>query len=85
MVKSESFSGNTSLAQNLSVALSMLSIPRKVRINVSSTTSEMESEEENIMMKPNFRLGAYTASYGGTSKLGSLAALSNYNNEKEGK
>lgn len=61
----------------------MLQIPRgSGRINVSST-SEMESEEENVMMKPNFRLGDYTASYGAASKLGSLAALANYNSEKE--
>lgn len=87
LTKSESFSGQTNLAEDLSVALSLLTLPRKHnRINVSST-SEMESEEENVMMKPNFRLGAYTASYngGGASKLGSLAALANYNNEKEGK
>lgn len=44
----------------------------------------MESEDENVMMKPNFRLGAYTTSYGGASKLGSLAALATYNSEKEG-
>lgn len=44
----------------------------------------MDSEEENVMMKPNFRLGAYTTSYGGASKLGSLAALATYNSEKEG-
>lgn len=63
----------------------MLTLPRKNnRINISST-SEMESEDENVMMKPNFRLGAYTTSYGGASKLGSLAALATYNSEKEGK
>lgn len=84
LTKSESFSGQTNLAEDLSVALSMLTLPRKNnRINISST-SEMESEDENVMMKPNFRLGAYTTSYGGASKLGSLAALATYNSEKEG-
>lgn len=50
-------------------------------------SSDQESEEEATkhMMKPNFRLGAYTSSYGaGASKLGSLAALANYNSEIEG-
>lgn len=51
-------------------------------------SSDPESEEEATkhMTKPNFRLGAYTSSYGaGASKLGSLAALANYNSEIEGK
>lgn len=69
----------------------MLTLPRtKIRQSGSnpnniSSTSEMDSEEENVMMKPNFRLGAYTTSFGGASKLGSLAALATYNSEKEGK
>lgn len=46
---------------------------------------DVDNSEENGMMKPNFRLGAYTYGYGvGASKLGSLAALANYNGEKEG-
>lgn len=44
-----------------------------------------DEANENGMMKPNFRLGAFTYGYGvGASKLGSLAALANYNSEKEG-
>lgn len=68
----------------------MLTLPRtkarqtSTNPNHVSSTSEMDSEEENVMMKPNFRLGAYSTSYGGASKLGSLAALANYNSEKEG-
>lgn len=88
LTKSESFSGQTNLAEDLSMALSLLSLPRTKNRPVTAataSTSEMDSEEENVMMKPNFRLGAYTTSYGGASKLGSLAALATYNGEKEGK
>lgn len=41
--------------------------------------------EENRLTKPNFQLGAYTKVYGSelASKLGSLAALANYNRDKD--
>lgn len=59
-----------------------------VQLNMEKPNNEdvdVDNSEENGMMKPNFRLGAYTYGYGvGASKLGSLAALANYNGEKEG-
>ncbi|KAJ6632637.1 Klarsicht protein [Pseudolycoriella hygida] len=85
LVKSESFSGQSTLMKDLSKALSLLSIPRKLLQNTSST-SEMESEDDVALPKPKFQLGAYTSVYGSdiASKLGSsLAALSNYNRESE--
>lgn len=86
LVKSESFSGQSTLMKDLSKALSMLSIPRKILQNASST-SEMESEDDVALPKPKFQLGAYTSVYGSdiALKLGSsLAALANYNREGEG-
>ncbi|KAG4070669.1 hypothetical protein HA402_013589 [Bradysia odoriphaga] len=82
---SESFSGQSTLMKDLSKALSMLSIPRKLLQNASST-SEMESEDDAALPKPKFQLGAYTSVYGSdiALKLGSsLAALANYNREGE--
>lgn len=73
--------------KDLSKALSLLSIPRKILQNASST-SEMESEDDVALPKPKFQLGAYTSVYGSdiALKLGSsLAALANYNREGEGK
>lgn len=81
IVKSESFSGQSNLAQDLSVALSLLTLPK---ISGKLLTSEMESEEENAMMRPNFSLGSYTTVMvpgNGASNLGSLAALANYNRD----
>lgn len=78
LVKSESFSGQSNLAQDLSVALSLLTLPNQI------LSSEMESEEENAMMRPNFSLGSYTTVMvpgNGASNLGSLAALANYNRD----
>lgn len=72
---------------DLSKALSLLSIPRKLLQNASST-SEMESEDDVALAKPKFQLGAFTSVYGTdvASRLGSsLAALANYNREGEGK
>lgn len=72
--------------KDLSKALSLLSIPRKLLQNASST-SEMESEDDATLPKPKFQLGAYTSVYGSNIalKLGSsLAALANYNREGEG-
>lgn len=72
--------------KDLSKALSMLSIPRKILQNASST-SEMESEDDVALPKPKFQLGALTSVYGSdiALKLGSsLAALANYNRDGEG-
>lgn len=96
LTKSESFSGQTNLAEDLSLALSMLTLPRKNNRRNISSTSEMDSDDDATaasMTKPNFRLGApytttnngYAAVGGGASKLGSLAALATYNTEKDGK
>lgn len=97
LTKSESFSGQTNLAEDLSLALSMLTLPRKNNRRNISSTSEMDSDDDAAaaaasMTKPNFRLGApytttnngYAAVGGGASKLGSLAALATYNTEKDG-
>lgn len=72
--------------KDLSKALSLLSIPRKLLQNASST-SEIESEDDAALPKPKFQLGAYTSVYGSdiALKLGSsLAALANYNRQGEG-
>lgn len=71
--------------KDLSKALSLLSIPRKL---LQSSTSEIESEDDAALPKPKFQLGAYTSVYGSdiALKLGSsLAALANYNRKGEGK
>lgn len=87
-MKSESFSGQSTLMKDLSKALSLLSIPRKLlQTQAASSTSEMESEDDAALPKPKFQLGAYTSVYGSdiALKLGSsLAALANYNREGEG-
>lgn len=95
--KSETFAGRTSLVEDLTEALSMMTTALPMAGNASGgvdqqqpqqqppiASSDQESEEEQRMMKPNFRLGAYTSGYG-ASKLGSLAALANYNSGKERK
>lgn len=49
---------------------------------VSGTTNE--SEEENHLMKPNFRVGSFTTAYmKSEARLGSLAALATYMNDEE--
>ncbi|XP_046808812.1 serine-rich adhesin for platelets isoform X2 [Lucilia cuprina] len=43
-----------------------------------------ESEEENHLMKPNFRVGSFTTAYmTNEARLGSLAALATYMNDEE--
>lgn len=83
LVKSESFSGQSNLAADLSNALSLLTLPKMGANGFSSGGKVTDSEEEQNLMKPNFCLGAYTNVLvpGGVSNLGSLAALANYNSE----
>lgn len=82
LIKSESFSGQTNIINDLNLALSGLTIPELTAKPMKLTSSEMESEEE--VRKPNFKIGCPTNVYGGNSiNLGSLAALANYNNEDD--
>uniref|UniRef100_A0A1I8PK09 Uncharacterized protein n=1 Tax=Stomoxys calcitrans TaxID=35570 RepID=A0A1I8PK09_STOCA len=52
---------------------------------MTSTASNGESgEEENHLMKPNFRVGSFTTAYmTNEARLGSLAKLANYMNDEE--
>lgn len=85
MVKSKSFSMQaTSLLEleDLSVTLSMISFDPEVpdlKVEVNKPESD---EEPQKLVKPAFRLGSITTTYG-NNNLGPLAALSNYNLEKE--
>lgn len=82
MTKSESFSMGTSLMEDLSVAISLMTI---VKDNQSSSPQPQKPESDNEqMMKPDFKIGSLTNVYANPSAthLGSLAALANYNNEK---
>lgn len=48
------------------------------------TIQTNESEEENHLMKPNFRVGSYTTAYmTSEARLGSLAALATYRNDED--
>lgn len=84
MVKSKSFSMQaTSLLEleDLSVTLSMISFDPEVSdLKVEANKPESDEEPQKLV-KPDFRLGSITT-YGNNS-LGPLAALSNYNLEKE--
>lgn len=81
MAKSESFSMGTALMEDLSVAISMMTI---VKDNQEVPQAQKpESDEEQKMMKPDFKIGSLTNVYANQStNLGSLAALANYNHEK---
>lgn len=79
MTKSESFSMGTSLMEDLSVAISMMTIVKDI-----PQAQKPESDEEQKMMKPDFKIGSLTNVYANPSaNLGSLAALSNYNTEQD--
>lgn len=52
--------------------------------HLSLNVNTNESEEENQLMKPNFRVGSFTTAYmTNEARLGSLAALATYMNEDE--
>lgn len=81
MTKSESFSMGTSLMEDLSVAISMMTIVKDN--HVVPQAQKPESDDEEKMMKPDFKIGSLTNVYANQSvNLGSLAALSNYNHDK---
>lgn len=81
MTKSESFSMGTALMEDLSVAISMMTIVKDVQD--SAPPQKPESEDEQKMMKPDFKIGSLTNVYANPqANLGSLAALANYNHEK---
>jgi hypothetical protein len=83
MTKSESFSMGTSLMEDLSVAISMMNIVKDSQVDVQEA-QKPESDEETKMMKPDFKIGSLTKVYGNqAANLGSLAALANYNLEKD--
>jgi hypothetical protein len=79
MTKSESFSMGTSLMEDLSVAISMMTI-----VKDAPSAQKPESDDDQKMMKPDFKIGSLTNVYANPSaNLGSLAALSNYNNNND--
>lgn len=81
MTKSESFSMGTSLMEDLSVAISMMTMVKDNQ--VVPQAQKPESEDEQKMMKPDFKIGSITNVYANpANSLGSLAALANYNSEK---
>lgn len=81
MTKSESFSMGTSLMEDLSVAISMMTMVKDNQ--VVPQAQKPESDDEQKMMKPDFKIGSLTNVYANPSaSLGSLAALANYNHEK---
>lgn len=80
MTKSESFSMGTSLMEDLSDAISMMTIVKDNQ--VVPQAQKPESDDEQKMMKPDFKIGSLTNVYANPSaSLGSLAALANYNRE----
>lgn len=71
----------TALMEDLSVAISMMTIVKDVQD--SAPPQKPESEDEQKMMKPDFKIGSLTNVYANPqANLGSLAALANYNHEK---
>lgn len=83
MTKSESFSMGTSLMEDLSVAISMMTIVKDNQAVTQVQAQKPESDEELKMMKPDFKIGSLTNVYANPSaNLGSLAALANYNHDK---
>lgn len=81
MTKSESFSMGTTLMEDLSTAISMMTIVKDNQ--VVPQAQKPESDDEQKMMKPDFKIGSFTNVYANPSaNLGSLAALSNYNRDK---
>lgn len=68
--------------EDLSVAISLMTI---VKDNQALPPAQKpESDDEEKMMKPDFKIGSLTNVYANPSaSLGSLAALSNYNKEQD--
>lgn len=91
MTKSESFSMGTSLMEDLSDAISMMTIVKDNQqqqkhhhdhqnSRQSSAQKPESDDEQQKMMKPDFKIGSFTNVYANQTNLGSLAALANYNN-----
>lgn len=71
----------TSLMEDLSDAISMMTIVKDNQL--VPRAQKLESDEDQKMMKPDFKIGSITNVYANPSvNLGSLAALANYNREK---
>ncbi|KAG5682168.1 hypothetical protein PVAND_011538 [Polypedilum vanderplanki] len=81
MSKSENF--NVTLMEDLSTAISLMSIMKNKQDTNLPQAQKPESEDEQEMKAPDFKIGSITNVYGNphSLNLGSLAALSNYNNE----
>lgn len=79
MSKSESF--NITLMEDLSTAISMMSFMKETKDD--SLEAQKESEDEQVIKTPDFKIGSLTNVYGNrySMNLGSLAALANYNKE----
>lgn len=92
ITKSESF--NTSLMEDLSTAISMMTIVNNNNSNNNANVDDSnnnndqkhdsDDENEQIMKPPNFKIGSITNVYGNPNpmNLGSLAALANYNSNE---
>lgn len=96
MTKSESFSMGTSLMEDLSDAISMMTIVKdnqqqqQQKLQHENQNSRQQSaqkpesdDEQQKMMKPDFKIGSFTNVYANQTNLGSLAALANYNNDQD--
>jgi hypothetical protein len=73
---------NATLMEDLSTAISMMSIMKNKDTKVLPQAAQKpESEDEQVMKAPDFKIGSITSVYGNphSLNLGSLAALSNYN------
>lgn len=82
LTKAESF--NTTLMEDLSTAISMMSMMKNKYTPASKSPAQRpESEDEQVIKAPDFKIGSITSVYGNphATNLGSLAALSNYNSE----
>lgn len=77
--KPDSYALQTNLMEDLSVAISMMSVVNKDSI---VQKEKLESEEESKLNPPAFKIGSITNVYSNQSNLGSLAALSNYNRDE---
>lgn len=90
ITKSDSF--NSSLMEDLSTAISMMTMVN----NNNSASNESnqnptraaqkpdsnDDDDEQVMKPPNFKIGSITNVYGNSMNLGSLAALANYNSNE---
>lgn len=72
---------NTETTEQLQAATSLL---QQHHLAAVVSGAKNESEEENHLMKPNFRVGSFTTAYmTNEARLGSLAALATYMNDED--